>query len=109
MTIEQTNKIDFISTLGNGSGVELTISDHLEWDEKNEKFLMIQEKLNTYLEFIESGQIYEEYPNAKGNNISISLISKYFPDPNANEFLSKISVAISKYNVEFKYSTSNEN
>ncbi len=109
MTIEQAEKIDFIATLPDGLGVELTISDHLEWDEKNEKYLMIQEKLNAYLEFIESGQLYQEYPNAKGASLSISLISKYPPDTNAREFLSELVKAISEYSVVFKYSTLNEN
>ena len=40
MTIEQADKIDFIGTLPNDLGVELTITDHLEWDGENKKLIL---------------------------------------------------------------------
>ncbi len=45
MSIEQVEKIDFISTTSEGK-VELTISDHLEWDAENNHLLILQNKLN---------------------------------------------------------------
>ena len=39
----------------------------------------LQEKLNDYLAFIESGEIYESYPDAHGREIEIQLICKYLP------------------------------
>ncbi|MES9994000.1 MAG: DUF6572 domain-containing protein [Candidatus Thiodiazotropha sp.] len=51
MTIKQTDVVDFISKEKNGN-VCLTISDHLEWDEKMEHLYTLQEKINKYLSFI---------------------------------------------------------
>ena len=62
MTIDQTGVVDFIGidTAGN---VRLTISDHLEWDVNTKEHLFqLQEKLNCYLAFVESGEILETYP-----------------------------------------------
>ncbi|WP_372847477.1 DUF6572 domain-containing protein [Shewanella sp. Scap07] len=43
MTIEQLDKVDIIGV--NDSNIELIISDHLEWDDKNEKLLLLQDKI----------------------------------------------------------------
>ena len=49
MTIEQLDKVDVIAH--NDEKVILVISDHLKWDDKNEKLLVLQDKLNLYLSF----------------------------------------------------------
>ena len=73
MSIEDPNVIDFVSLDQNGN-VFLTISDHLEWDADNEHLLLLQEKINSYLSSIESGDIYKKYPKAKGLKIIINLM-----------------------------------
>jgi len=62
VTVEQTKVIDFISVDQNGP-VVLTISDHLEWGSDGHLF-QLQEKLNSYLAFIEGGELLNEYPEA---------------------------------------------
>jgi hypothetical protein len=64
MSVMNLEVVDVISIDLNGNAV-LTISDDLTWDDKNEHLLALQNKINAYLGFIESGNIYEEYPNAK--------------------------------------------
>lgn len=65
MSIDQSDVIDFISTTPEGKGV-LTITDHLSWD-MDFHLELLQDKINRYLQFIESGQIYEEYPQANNS------------------------------------------
>ena len=54
MSVEKIDKVDFVSTTEKGI-IRLTISDHLEWASKNEHLLILQNKINAYLNFIESG------------------------------------------------------
>ena len=89
MSIEQVDKVDIIWV--NESNIELVISDHLEWAEKNEKLLLLQNKLNVYLSFVESGEVYEHYPDAIGKPIKIKIVSKYPPNSEAMKFLSLAS------------------
>jgi hypothetical protein len=77
MSIEYRKIIDAISTRKDGSVVVLSISDHLGWEDTNSHLEMLQEKLNDYIEFIEGGQIYEAYPNAKGKQLIIEIVSQY--------------------------------
>jgi hypothetical protein len=104
LSVEQIDKIDFISTSPNGS-VELTISDHLQWDEKNEHVLLLQDKINSYLNFVDSGQIFEEYPNSKNKNIAIGLVMKFEPNEYALNFLQKCKSIFKELNIEFKWKT----
>ena len=87
MTIEQTNVIDIIGHDKENNKLNLIISDHLEWDEENEKLLLLQEKINSYLAFLESEEILEHYPNSKYEAYVIKIVSKYKPNEEAEKFL----------------------
>ena len=102
MSIEQKDKIDFISTTPENK-VELTISDHLEWDAENNHLLVLQDKLNAYLDFIQSGQILEDYPSAENKEIIICVVMKYAPTEDALTFLNHCEKFMEKQDVEFNW------
>ena len=80
MSIDQTDVID-LAAIDRASGdLWLTISDHLPWD-KNEgdHLILLQNKLNAYLRFIESGEVFKKVPAAEGRNIVINLVGKFPP------------------------------
>ena len=85
MSIEDKNLIDVISIDKQGILV-LTISDHLEWDDKNEHLLLLQDKINSYMDFIENGQLAESYPEKADKKIMIQIVFKYYPNKIAEEF-----------------------
>jgi len=95
MSIEQTSVVDFVSINKEGE-VMLTISDHLEWDDRNQHLKQLQEKINAYLRFIESGEIYETYPNAKDKKIIISIHAMHQPNSEARKFITKITEELHK-------------
>ena len=78
MAVDEPGVIDLIGVKGSGE-VVLTVSDHLEWDERGEHLLMLQEKLNRYLAFIESSELIEQYPDAVGRPVRIDVCCKYAP------------------------------
>jgi len=97
MTIEQSDIIDFVSFEPGAGDVILTISDHLAWGEnEREHLLLLQKKLNTYLEFIESGQLYDRYPRAKGRNVVLQVACKFPLSEQANRFVELASAAIAQ-------------
>lgn len=101
MSVENTEVIDFISidTLNN---VILSVSDHLQWKDENH-LLILQNKLNAYLEFIENGSIYENYPEAEGKKIVIEVAMKYPPNKEGNEFLETVRDFLNDNGYEFKF------
>jgi hypothetical protein len=107
MAIDQTDVVDFIGVDRKMQRVVLSISDHLLWEDDNHLGLL-QSKINKYLDFIESGEIYKVYPNAKDKAICINLICKYQPNANAKEFIDYVKTAIHDTNISFFYEVSND-
>lgn len=107
MSIDQTNVIDFIGVDKRSGKTIITISDHLMWGgEQNwhkEHLVFLEKKINTYLQFIESGQLLEDYPNAKGKKIVIEIRGKYPLDDNAQVFYEKAKKVISEAGFELNF------
>jgi hypothetical protein len=101
MTVEQASVIDAIGTDRTSGAVHLTIADHLEWN--REHMVMLQDKLNTYLAFVESGEIYSAYPDATGRNVVIDVVLKHRPNDEAASFLEKIRSLIEQAGFSFHY------
>lgn len=102
MAVDNKNVIDAISTNPEGK-VVLTISDHLPWDIENNHLAILQDKINSYLDVLENGQIYESYPDAKNKNFVIQLVMKYTPNKDARKFLDIISDFLDKNGYSFNY------
>ena len=102
MSVEQIEKIDFISTSPDSKGVTLTISDHLSWEEIDH-LEILQNKLNSYLHFIESGQLFVSYPNARNKELAIMVYLKFKPNSKALTFLNQSKKIIVKEGIEFEW------
>jgi hypothetical protein len=76
MSVDQADTIDFATIDTDSGDLWLTISDHLPWDLNNESnhLVLLQNKLNAYLRFVESGEVFKEIPNAKGRGIVITWL-----------------------------------
>lgn len=102
MSVVNSKIVDAISIDLNGNAV-LTISDHLEWDEKNEHLLILQNKINAYLGFIERGEVYEEYPDAKDRNFVIEIVAKNEPSNNAMIFFDRVREILQPAGYGFRF------
>ena len=103
MSVIDTNVIDMIGTTSVGV-VTLTISDHLDWDEIEEHLLSLQQKINTYIEFIESGNVYDILPLSKDKPKAIRVYFKYLPkDEKVINFLDNVSEILLKSNSMIRF------
>lgn len=101
MSVDNLKVIDFISE--RNDKIILTISDHLEWDSNNEHVYLLQEKINSYLMAIESGQVNTKYPLSLDKKIVISVALKYPPNDIGISFLSRVSDFLLNAGYEFEY------
>ncbi|AZC30415.1 hypothetical protein C4K38_2455 [Pseudomonas chlororaphis subsp. piscium] len=89
MSIVDTKVVDIIAVPEwEPDNVILVITDHLEWGDKTqqgEHLLLLQEKINTYIAFIESGEILESYPPSK-DKAPIIRINGLYELPEQGEF-----------------------
>ncbi|MDR2838508.1 MAG: hypothetical protein LBV49_08135 [Azonexus sp.] len=95
MSVDQTNVVDAIGIDNVTGDVIITITDHLGWSEnESEHLLLLQEKLNAYLIFIEGGQLLDTYPNAKGRAVLIDIVCKYPLSQRAQGFCDQVTQII---------------
>ena len=104
MTVEDIDKVDRLAFNRKNGDVLLVISDHLDWNEnEGEHLLVLQGKLNTYLEFIESGQIYVKFPQAAGRKIVIQVMGKFPLSEEASKFYRLAGNAIEGYGYTLRF------
>jgi hypothetical protein len=104
MAVDDFKIIDILSTDLSGN-VILTISDHLDWVESAQHQATLQEKLNRYLAFVESCEILDSYPDAKGRRIVFRVVTQHEPDASGFEFLGQARKIIERAGFEFQHVT----
>jgi hypothetical protein len=110
MTIEQNGIVDLIAISPKGDVAFLIVSDHLEWgvDDKRH-LLLIQEKINEYLSFIEGGTLVEARPDLKGKRLALKVIGLHEPNAGGIVFYQQLSDALANAGYPFVFETRLEN
>lgn len=94
MSIENVKEIDAIGIDNTTGYATLAIIDSTDWQDEHQHLVLLQEKINIYLSFIESGEIYESYPNAKGRDVEIKIYFKNNITNNCEQFLAQAADVI---------------
>jgi len=87
MLLNKANEVDSIGIDNETDHVILSIIDDLDWKDEEKHLISLQEKINNYLSFIESGEIYNIYPDAAEKNIDITVYVKHSVAGKGFEFL----------------------
>jgi hypothetical protein len=103
MPVDNPDVVDAIGIERDSGIVALTISDHLEWDDDNQHLLALQEKINRYFAFIESGEVLESYPQAVGKPLRIDVVCKYTPSESGERFLAAARQVIEQAGWSFSW------
>lgn len=108
MSIEQVNTVDVIRVDKSTGEVVMTMVDHLPWNNdepetEHEHMLLLQEKLDAYLGFIESGEILKSYPISQGKKVRIEVIGKYQLSTHAEKFFSRARGIVQDAGVKLEF------
>jgi hypothetical protein len=103
MSLEQSHVVDAIGTARSDDSIVLNIIDSWNWENEGLHLAALQRKLNAYFEFVESKQILESCPEAKGRRLCISIISR-FPTPEAGlNLLAAAAILAAELDIEIKH------
>jgi hypothetical protein len=89
----QTATVDWLGIENDTDNIVLTVVDDLDWANETDHLLALQEKLNTYLAFVESGEVFDRLSDTIGRSVArdtpikVSILSKYPPTSRAGAFL----------------------
>ena len=100
MTVLDRGKVDGMGIGKDGSSLVLLLSDHLDWEDEAGHLLALQEKINAYLGFIESGQYRDVYPGREFGRIEIEVHFKHAVTENCRKFVDIANGTLSALNAK---------
>ncbi|MBC7573796.1 MAG: hypothetical protein H7244_05610 [Herminiimonas sp.] len=92
MSIDQADQIDAVTIDAARATCQLTIIDHLAWDHAHLQALEL--KINHYLKFIESGEIFVQHPAAANCDFRIEVAAIYTPPPTVLAFFGQAKLVL---------------
>ncbi|MBB4823291.1 hypothetical protein HNO89_000511 [Sporosarcina luteola] len=99
MTVLEVDQIDGMGKSQEGRQLLFLISDHLDWEQEGEHLLVLQEKINAYLTFIESAQYAEHYPDEQFNEFVIEIHFLHTPTKKCEEFLAIVGQQLQPFHI----------
>ena len=105
MSISETDKIDIVAARPNSPIVKLVITDHLTWDDLDAHGRLLQDKINTYMEFVESGQLarLSEPKIPATPEVRITLAVQHKPTREALKFLERVEGFLAGVGMKFEW------
>lgn len=103
MSVAEPQKIDIVATRPGSREVRLVITDHLPWSDEETHLLLLQEKLNTYIAFVESGQVLKATtPKVPPNpEITVVVAAQHAPPETTAGFFEQVREILSGLGVAF--------
>jgi len=109
MSVENSKILDGIALTKDNNGIILLIADHIDWEDEYRHLLMLQEKINSYILFLEEKQYKEIYHN---DSIFYGIIEIHFLHnipSNAEKFLQTVQNQVSELGIKVQYIVSEDN
>ena len=100
MSIVDNKTVDGIALTDDNNGIILLIADHMDWRDEYQHLVMLQEKINVYITFLEQKQYEDIY---KGENITYGIIEIHFLynlTANAEKFLQSVQNQVAELGVK---------
>jgi hypothetical protein len=96
-TVADTRVVDWLGIEKETGHVNLIVVDDLDWSDEQKHLLLLQEKLNAYLAFSESGEVFERLLEETGcrvpttTPIKVTIIAKFDLTALSRAFLTHVS------------------
>jgi len=103
MSISDAGTIDGIGIDKASGEVVLNISDHLDWADQEGHLTALETKVNAYLEYLKSGQLVKDLPNAKGRRPRIAVYQQFAAPDGATEVLERLGAALEAHGIGFNF------
>ncbi|WP_442601930.1 DUF6572 domain-containing protein [Paenibacillus sp. KN14-4R] len=103
MSLYDTNTVDAIGIDKENDHVTLALIDSEDWANEEHHLVLLQEKLNSYLSFNESGEIITSYKEAEGKAIEIAIHFKNDIPQSCINFLGSVKKIINEAGFMFNY------
>ncbi|GAA4200996.1 DUF6572 domain-containing protein [Actinocatenispora rupis] len=80
MTVRDGDTVDSITRSADGTAVTLLMIEDRAFDGSRQQVEQVVAKVNTYLRFIQTGQIHRELPDTLGRELRVRLVCQQAPE-----------------------------
>src|SRR5687767_9547614 len=87
MTVENCEVVDLVSVDPLSGIIFLSMVEERDWGSEGKLLPNLEAKLNTYLEYIEGGQLGKDYPDLVGKPVMFRLHYMHEPSVREREFI----------------------
>lgn len=109
MSVVDLDKVDAIGQQDDDKSiVGMMLTDHLDWEQEYEHLMLLQEKINNYLGFIQSGQAQKMYPDTEIRQYRILLFFLYPITENCRKFIEAVNRQIQEINTQLILKTNGD-
>lgn len=99
MSVIETNKVDGLGIGKDGRGLMLLITDHLDWSNEYEHLTQLQNKINSYVGFLEEKQYKELYPDEEFSSYYIEIHFMHKVTDNCKKFVNVINKQLAEESI----------
>ncbi len=99
MSVVESSKIDGIAFGHKENELSMLITDHLDWKKEYEHLMTLQEKINSYIAFIENKQYCEVYPNKTFDKFYIEIHFKYSLTDNCKKLIEQVNKQLTELRI----------
>lgn len=95
--LSEPDLVDFLGVDKVSGAVVLTLVDDCDWHDELRHLRLLQEKLNRYFDFIESGEVFGRLRETTGSVVAagvpirLSILAKYLPTVEGQRLLDEAS------------------
>lgn len=103
MSVIDNTSVDGIALTDDKCGIILLITDHLDWEDEYKHLILLQEKINAYVSFIEERQYEEIYPSESINYSIIEIHFLYNLTYNVVKFIHTVNNQLNESGISIRY------
>jgi hypothetical protein len=101
MSVQETDRIDFMSHDAATNTFWLNMTEERNWANLDPEFGELKAKVNMYIGAVQSGDLNQKVPESKGKPIGIRLHCSSMPTPDAMHILSLIKAGCENFKIRF--------
>jgi len=102
MSVIELDKVDGMGKSKESNELLFLITDHLDWENEHEHLVILQNKINSYLEFIESKQYVDVYPQDVLDGYVIEIHFQNGMSENCFKFIEVVANQVEELRVKIR-------
>ena len=102
MSVVEVDKIDGMGKSKEKNELIFLLTDHLSWENEYDHLMILQDKINAYLGFVESKQFKETYPQDEFDSYVIEIHFQNAMSENCFKFLDVVANQVEELNVRIR-------